>query len=105
MDSNERCNLAIEILRKTRDGNDLFVDPEVRYQRRPGDGWQLYVVENAINGMLGDEGYELFRRLHHQVMVNDFFYSADEFVEKFASDLGRKDDVSQPIAPMSQGDA
>lgn len=47
-------DMAIEILSKTRDGDDL--DPN-----------HLKLVELAVNGMLSDTGLALFRALHAQV--------------------------------------
>jgi len=48
------ADAAIEILRLTRDGDDL--DPK-----------HLKLVELAVNGMLNETGLTLFRELHAQV--------------------------------------
>lgn len=55
MESTERSNLAIEILQKTNDGDDL--DPQ-----------DLKLVEMAVNGFLTEAGYQAFNELHQKVL-------------------------------------
>ena len=55
METTERCNLAIEILQKTNDGDDL--DPR-----------DLKLVESAVNGFLTEAGYQAFKELHQKAL-------------------------------------
>ena len=48
------CDRAIEILRNTRDGDDL-------------DPIHLKLVELAVNGFLNERGVEAFHRLYEEV--------------------------------------
>ncbi|HOW87329.1 MAG TPA: hypothetical protein PKV84_01560 [Candidatus Omnitrophota bacterium] len=48
------CDMACDILRKTKDGDDL--SPE-----------HLWLVENAVNGFLNEKGQEKFRELFAEV--------------------------------------
>ena len=57
----KNCELAIEILRKTNDGDDLH----------PND---LYLVECAVNGFLKEPGQAVFEQLHADV-VSDAYAS------------------------------
>ena len=49
------CDQAIEILRRTNDGDDL--SPE-----------HLYLVECSVNGILTYEGLEVFTNLHQECL-------------------------------------
>lgn len=49
------CDMASDILKKTRDGNDL--SPE-----------HLWLVSNAVNGFLNDQGKDKFKELHEEVI-------------------------------------
>ncbi len=53
------CELAIEILQKTNDGDDLH----------PND---LYLVECAVNGFLTEEGQAVFDKLHSDVVFDAY---------------------------------
>ena len=55
----KNCELAIEILRKTNDGDDLH----------PND---LYLVECAVNGFLKEPGQAVFEQLHSDVMAGTY---------------------------------
>lgn len=48
------CDMACDILQKTKDGNEL--SPE-----------HLWLVENAVNGFLNEKGKEKFKELHEEV--------------------------------------
>jgi len=54
MDVQLRCDMACEILRATRDGEDLA--PE-----------HLWLVQEAVNGHLKKKGYQSFKDLYRQV--------------------------------------
>ena len=51
----DTCEMVIEILRKTNDGDEL-------------DPMHLKLVEMAVNGFLNESGLEAFRRLHEEAM-------------------------------------
>jgi len=51
----DTCEMGIEILQKTKDGNDL-------------DPIHLKLVEMAVNGFLNENGMDAFRCLHEEVM-------------------------------------
>jgi len=53
------CEMAIEILRKTNDGNDLC--PR-----------HLWLIENAVNGKLNDRGQEEFKELYEKVISGKY---------------------------------
>ena len=56
MDKSENnCELAIEILQKTNDGNNL--DPQ-----------NLKLIECAVKGFLTDAGKQVFMELHQNIM-------------------------------------
>jgi hypothetical protein len=55
MNISERCEMAMQILRRTGDGDGL-------------DARDLYLVESAVNGFLTEAGYEKFTELHKQVV-------------------------------------
>lgn len=48
------CDRACDILKKTKDGNEL--SPE-----------HLWLVENAVNGLLNEKGKEKFKELYEEV--------------------------------------
>lgn len=50
----ERCDMSCEILRATKDGNDLS----------PKDLW---IIQESVNGNLNDKGWEYFADLHKRV--------------------------------------
>lgn len=54
MEVAERCKMAIDILHKTHDGNDL--DPN-----------HLWIVQEAVNGHLNDDGMEVFQEIYDSV--------------------------------------
>jgi hypothetical protein len=51
--------MAVAILKKTNDGNDL-------------DSCDLSILQDAVNGFLNDEGYEYFRDLHEKVIAGEY---------------------------------
>jgi len=53
------CDMALEILRETRDGDALAPD-------------HLRLVENAVNGFLTEKGVEKFRELHGEVVSGKY---------------------------------
>lgn len=55
MELSKRCNMACEILRKTNDGDDL--DPQ-----------HLWLVQEAVNGFLNDQGWEAFQELYDNAL-------------------------------------
>ena len=55
----KNCDLAIDILRKTNDGDDLH----------PND---LYLVECAVNGFLTEKGQHAFDKLHSDVVFDAY---------------------------------
>ena len=55
MELDKRCRLAIEILQKTHDGDEL--DPQ-----------HLWLVETAVNGGLNDKGWEAFQDLYNSAL-------------------------------------
>ncbi len=55
MNVGERCEMAIQILRMTEDGNKL-------------DARDLSLLEGAVNGFLTAAGYEKLAELHKQVV-------------------------------------
>jgi hypothetical protein len=54
----DTSTMAIEILQKTNDGNDL-------------DPGHLYLVELAVNGFLSEKGETAFSNLHKQVTSSE----------------------------------
>ena len=79
---------AIEILEKTNDGKLLFQTPEqVERYGRNGDGWQLALVQDAVNHHLNEKGVALFAALHRQVMAGDYRYPLKEFIAKHCPEL------------------
>ena len=69
---------AVAILEATHDGNNLYA-PE----RGNGDGWQLALLQAAVNGHLKPSGVAIFDALYTQVLAGDFLYPYKEFVAKF----------------------
>lgn len=55
----EQTTLALEILERTNDGNDLA--PE-----------HLKLLENAVNGFLNRKGIEMFAEVHRQVVSGQY---------------------------------
>jgi hypothetical protein len=55
----DRCEVAIEIIRQTRDGDDLA--PE-----------HLYLVQMAVNGQLNANGEAAFAKLYDEVMAGAY---------------------------------
>jgi hypothetical protein len=84
MTRHERCQLAIEILQKTRDGRDLFqTDQEIARHGRNGDGAWLKFIEDAVNGFLNAKGDRLLQALHRQVLADDYRYPVTDFIKRF----------------------
>jgi hypothetical protein len=84
MSSHERCELAIEILEKTRDGRDLFqTEQEIARDGRNGDGAWLKFIEDAVNGFLNANGDKLLRAFHRQVLPGDYRYPVKDFINRF----------------------
>jgi hypothetical protein len=82
------CSMAIEIFEKTNDGRMLYQTPEQVERYGPdGDGWQLKLIEWAVNNRLNAKGKVLFERLHAQVLAGDYQYPLAEFRQKFCPDL------------------
>jgi hypothetical protein len=80
------ADMAIEILEKTSDGHNLYQSEEnIERYGRNGDGWQLALIQTAVNGHLNERGEKLFEALHRQAGVNDYSYPLQEFVAKFVS--------------------
>ncbi|MDD5701381.1 MAG: hypothetical protein PHU23_04945 [Dehalococcoidales bacterium] len=52
---NESCKMAIDILHKTHDGNDL--DPN-----------HLWIVQEAVNGHLNDDGIAVFQEIYESAL-------------------------------------
>ena len=78
------CDKAIAIFQATRDGRTLYQTPEqVERYGRNGDGWQLAIVESAVNGSLNPQGERLFECLYEQVVAGDYAYPMREFVSRF----------------------
>lgn len=78
------CDMAIEILRLTRDGHDLYQSEEnIERYGKNGDGWQLALVQYAVNGHLSERGSLLFQQLYVQVKAGDYKYPLKEFIEQF----------------------
>ena len=59
MDISKRCDLSIEILQKTNDGDDL-------------EPWHLSLLENAVNGNLTDAGLERLAKIHDEVLAGTY---------------------------------
>lgn len=75
---------AIEILQRTNDGRQLFqTEKQIQKYGRNGDGWQLAILQDAVNGELNEKGEMLFDALHKQVLAGDFRYPLKDFVSKF----------------------
>jgi len=55
MKLHERCEMAVKILKKTHDGDIL--DPQ-----------HLWLVQEAVNGSLNDEGWKSFQELYDSTM-------------------------------------
>jgi hypothetical protein len=84
MDSQERCQLVIDVLEKTRDGHDLYqTDAEIERHGRNGDGAWLKFLESCANAFVNDRGYKLLRIFHRQVLAGDYRYSVTKFVQRF----------------------
>jgi hypothetical protein len=81
----DRFDLAVAILKATDDGNRLYTPPD--HEGAPGDGWQLRLVQDAVNGTLTEIGWMLFRALHRQVLVGDYAYPVSEFARRFCPEL------------------
>lgn len=59
MELKKRCDMAIQILRMTDDGDKL-------------DARDLKLLENAVNGFLNEVGYEHFTKLYTQVIKGNY---------------------------------
>lgn len=82
------CDLAIEILQKTSDGHELYQSAEnIERHGRNGDGWQLALVQDAVNNNLNHKGEVLFTALHRQVVLGDYRYSVPDFIAKFCPEI------------------
>ena len=80
--------MAIEILEKTHDGYDLYqTRASVERLGRNGDGWQLALIQSAVNGWLTHKGQTLFATLHRQVCSGDYCYPLNEFMRRFCPEL------------------
>jgi hypothetical protein len=80
--------MAIEILDKTSDGQQLYQSPEqIERHGANGDGWQLAITQDAVNHNLNDRGVVLFEALYRQVVAGDFKYPLAEFKSKFCPGL------------------
>jgi hypothetical protein len=78
------CEKAIDILERTNDGRLLFQSElDVERHGHNGDGWQLKLLESAVNNFLTARGKEVFDALHRQVLAGDYLYDHKTFVEKF----------------------
>lgn len=84
------CDMAIDILRTTNDGRRLY-QSEANIERHGpnGDGWQLALIQDAVNQNLNANGQQLFEKLHVQVMCGDFRYSVNDFIATFLPELTR----------------
>lgn len=79
---------AVEILEKTNDGRDLYQSEEnIERHGKNGDGWQLAIIQCAVNGHLNESGHVLFAALHRQVLLGDYLYPIDEFKSRFCPEL------------------
>jgi hypothetical protein len=84
MTSHERCEIAIEILQKTRGGRDLFqTDQEIERHGRNGDGAWLKFLEDAVNGFINANGDRLLQALHRQLLADDYRYPVKDFINRF----------------------
>ena len=82
------CEMAIEILQKTRDGYDLYQsEKNIERHGRNGDGWQLALIQDAVNNHLNDKGAALFAALHRQVGAGDYKYPIGEFIARFCREI------------------
>jgi hypothetical protein len=80
--------MAIEILEKTHDGYDLYqTRASIERLGRNGDGWQLALIQSAVNGWLTHKGQTLFATLHRQVCSGDYCYPLNEFMRRFCPEL------------------
>ena len=87
--------MAIEILQKTRDGYDLYQSEEnIERHGRNGDGWQLALVQSAVNDWLTADGKLLFSALHRQVCNGDYKYPLDEFLGRFCPEVAPKENTN-----------
>lgn len=59
MELNERCEMAMEILRMTEDGDKLGTR-------------DLKLLESAVNGFLTETGYRKFTELYNQVIEGSY---------------------------------
>jgi len=59
MELKERCRLATEILRLTKDGDKL-------------DARDLNLLQGAVNGLLNEKGYQKFKEIHAQVVEGKY---------------------------------
>lgn len=82
------CDKAIDILQRTKDGRLLY-QSEANIERygRNGDGWQLGLIQTAVNNHLNESGKVLFAALHVQVAAGDYKYPLKEFVTKFCPEI------------------
>ena len=78
---------AIAILQKTADGTRFYQTEEERARYQRGDGWQLAMVQSAVNGRLTDFGQKVFDALFDQVEKGDWLYAIEEFLQKFVEGL------------------
>ena len=82
------CAMAIEILEKTHDGYDLYqTKASVERLGRNGEGWQLALVQSAVNDWLTANGKLLFAALHRQVCAGDYCYPLNQFMRRFCPEL------------------
>ena len=72
MDKKTICDKAIEILRKTNDGDDLA--PK-----------HLYLVQEAVNGGLTEKGIEVFEKVYNDCIsdsyVKPWFYDIEHMTK------------------------
>lgn len=59
MTTNEACDMVIDILRLTNDGDDMTP-------------YDLKITECAVNGLLTPEGEEYFKALHERVKAGQY---------------------------------
>jgi hypothetical protein len=82
------CEMAIEILQRTSDGHELFQSAEnIERRGRNGDGWQLAIVQDAVNNHLNHNGEVLFAALHRQVVIGDYRFPLRDFISKFCPEI------------------
>ena len=59
IDISKRCEVSIEILQKTNDGDDL-------------EPWHLSLLENAVNNNLTEAGWERLIKIHDEVLAGTY---------------------------------